>query len=225
MRSRPRSWRAWRVWYHAPRRARARRAVLARVARRARCPGGAAPVEAQSAGAVVCAASCATSTSAARSSSSLDGGDARRGPVRRGAGAAARPATEQAMTLLLTIDVGNTNTVLGVHEGDDAERALAAHHAPRADRGRVRHPRPQPLRRLRTSTRGRSVGVALASVVPPLTLGAGRAVARSTSGQDPLVVEPGVRTGHADPLRAARRRGRRPHRQRRGRLRRLRRAR
>ena len=105
-----------------------------------------------------------------------------------------------------------------------AQGALAAHHAPRADRRRVRHPGAEPLRRLRASTPrridGRGAGQRRAAAdararraVPPVPR---PGAARGGAGRE---------DGHADPLRAARRRGRRPHRQRRGRLRRLRRAR
>ena len=37
--------------------------------------------------------------------------------------------------MLLTIDVGNTNTVLGVFRGEELRRALAAYHRANADGG------------------------------------------------------------------------------------------
>src|SRR6187549_899945 len=97
------------------------------------------------------------------------------------------------MSLLLTIDVGNTNTVLGVHEGT----ALRAH-------WRLTTRREQTTDEygilVRSLFLGSGVapsdigGVALASVVPPLTPGL-VALSREYLGQDPLVVEPGVNTG------------------------------
>src|SRR5688500_17228992 len=97
------------------------------------------------------------------------------------------------MSLLLTIDVGNTNTVLGVHDGE----ALKAH-------WRLTTRREQTTDEygilVRSLFLGSGVapedigGVALGSGVPPLTPGL---VARSREylGQAPLVVEPGVNTG------------------------------
>ena len=97
------------------------------------------------------------------------------------------------MPLLLTIDVGNTNTVLGVHDG----AALKAH-------WRLTTRREQTTDEygilVRSLFLGSGVapadigGVALASVVPPLTPGL-VALSREYLGQDPLVIEPGVNTG------------------------------
>ena len=97
------------------------------------------------------------------------------------------------MSLLLTIDVGNTNTVLGVHDGE----ALKAH-------WRLTTRREQTTDEygilVRSLFLGSGVspadigGVALASVVPPLTPGL-VALSREYLGQDPLVIEPGVNTG------------------------------
>ena len=78
--------------------------------------------------------------------------------------------------MLLTVDVGNTNTVLGVFD----ETELRVH--------------------WRLTFQGSEVdpdridGVALASVVPPLTPVL-VALARRYLGHEPLVVEPGVKTG------------------------------
>ena len=181
-RSRPRSWRDCASGIIASL-ARARGACWPRGAR-ARCPGGAGRSR-RGRAAPCCAASRATSTSAARSSSPR-----RRHRVGRCTpakcaevrltGADSRP---DAMSLLLTIDVGNTNTVLGVHEGDDAPGALAPHHAPRADRPTSTASSSAACSPAPASTPPTSAGVALASVVPPLTPGAGRPVARSTSGR------------------------------------------
>ncbi len=97
------------------------------------------------------------------------------------------------MTLLLTIDVGNTNTCLGLHDG----------HALRAD-WRLTTRREQTadeygilVRNLfaASGVEPKDVaGVALASVVPPLT-GVLVELSRQYLGQEPLVIEPGVKTG------------------------------
>src|SRR5687767_2894156 len=97
------------------------------------------------------------------------------------------------MSLLLTNDLGHTNTLLRLHDG----AALKA-------------PWRLPTRREQTTDEygilvrslflGSGVapadigGVALASVVPPLTPGL-VALSREYLGQDPLVIEPGVNTG------------------------------
>ena len=96
------------------------------------------------------------------------------------------------MTLLLTIDAGNTNTVLGIHEGAELRRhwRLTTRREQTADEYGI-------LVRNLFSGSGvdpsRISGVALTSVVPPLTPVL-VALAQSL-GQEPLVVEPGVRTG------------------------------
>src|SRR5262249_41352969 len=97
------------------------------------------------------------------------------------------------MTLLLTIDAGNTNTVLGVHAGSE----LKPH-------WRLPPRREQPADEYGILVRNLFAasgidpkaigGVALASVVPPLT-SVLVTLSRQYLGQDPLVVEPGVRTG------------------------------
>jgi type III pantothenate kinase len=95
--------------------------------------------------------------------------------------------------MLLTIDVGNTNTVLGVHDGERllAHWRLTTRREQTADEYGV-------LVRNLFSTSGlepsRVDAVALASVVPPLTPVL-VALARQYLGQDPLVVGPGVETG------------------------------
>jgi type III pantothenate kinase len=97
------------------------------------------------------------------------------------------------MTLLLTIDAGNTNTVLGVHRGASLEAhwRLTTRREQTADEYGI-------LVRNLFSSSGidpREIGgVALASVVPPLTPVL-VALSRQYLGQEPLVIEPGVRTG------------------------------
>src|SRR5687768_3121208 len=97
------------------------------------------------------------------------------------------------MALLLTIDVGNTNTVLGLHEGAEirAHWRLTTRREQTADEYGI-------LVRNLFGTQGVSpsqiMGVALASVVPPLT-SVLVTLARQYLGLEPLVVEPGVRTG------------------------------
>ncbi|HUL76149.1 MAG TPA: type III pantothenate kinase [Vicinamibacteria bacterium] len=95
--------------------------------------------------------------------------------------------------MLLTIDVGNTNTVLGVFEGDSlrAHWRLTTRPEQTADEYGI-------LVRNLFSTSGLDPAgisaVALASVVPPLTPVL-IALARQYLGHEPLVVGPGVRTG------------------------------
>jgi type III pantothenate kinase len=97
------------------------------------------------------------------------------------------------MSLLLTIDAGNTNTVLGVHDGDvlRAHWRLTTRREQTADEYGVL---------VRNLFAGSSVdpqavvGVALASVVPPLTPVL-VSLSQQYLGLTPLVVEPGVRTG------------------------------
>jgi type III pantothenate kinase len=95
--------------------------------------------------------------------------------------------------MLLTIDVGNTNTVLGLHDGAElkAHWRLTTRREQTADEYGI-------LVRNLFSTAGIEVsridGVALASVVPPLTSVLVE-LARHYLGHDPLVIEPGVRTG------------------------------
>ncbi len=95
--------------------------------------------------------------------------------------------------MLLTIDVGNTHTVLGVHEGAMllAHWRLTTRREQTADEYGI-------LVRSLFSTSGldpaRIDAVALASVVPPLTPVLVD-LARQYLGHDPLVVGPGVETG------------------------------
>ncbi len=97
------------------------------------------------------------------------------------------------MSLLLTIDVGNTNTCLGLHDGPQlkADWRLTTRREQTADEYGI-------LVRNLFSAFGidpkQVEGVALASVVPPLT-GVLVQLAREYLGQEPLVVEPGVKTG------------------------------
>ena len=97
------------------------------------------------------------------------------------------------MSLLLTIDAGNTNTVLGVHEG----ATLKAHWRLTTRREQTADEYGILVRNLFSASgidpRGIG-GVALASVVPPLTPVL-VALSRAYLGQEPLVIEPGVRTG------------------------------
>jgi len=97
------------------------------------------------------------------------------------------------MSLLLTIDAGNTNTVLGVHDGAD----LLAHWRLTTRREQTADEYGILVRNLFTASGidpARIGGVALASVVPPLTPVL-VVLARQYLGHDPLVVEPGVKTG------------------------------
>lgn len=97
------------------------------------------------------------------------------------------------MSLLLTIDVGNTNTVLGIHAGVE----LRAHWRLTTRREQTADEYGILVRNLFAASAIEPAhvgGVALASVVPPLT-SVLVALSRQYLGHDPLVVEPGVRTG------------------------------
>src|SRR2546428_3580076 len=97
------------------------------------------------------------------------------------------------MPYLLTIDAGNTNTVLGIHQGAQ----LKAHWRLTTRREQTADEYGILVRNLFASSGiepGQIGGIALASVVPPLTPVL-VTLARQYLGQDPLVVEPGVRTG------------------------------
>lgn len=97
------------------------------------------------------------------------------------------------MSVLLTIDAGNTNTVLGVHE----DATLRAHWRLTTRREQTADEYGILVRNLfqAASIDPKTIdGVALASVVPPLTPVL-VALSRQYLGQEPLVVEPGVRTG------------------------------
>src|SRR6266446_3418722 len=97
------------------------------------------------------------------------------------------------MSLLLAIDLGNTNTVLGVFEGTElrAHWRLATRREQTADEYGIL------VRNLLASSGLAPAGiegVALASVVPPLTPVL-VALSKQYLNLEPLVVEPGVRTG------------------------------
>jgi type III pantothenate kinase len=97
------------------------------------------------------------------------------------------------MSLLLTIDAGNTNTVLGVHRGAE----LVTHWRLTTRREQTADEYGILVRNLFAASGldpQKIVGVALASVVPPLT-SVLVTLSRQYLGQDPLVIEPGVRTG------------------------------
>jgi type III pantothenate kinase len=97
------------------------------------------------------------------------------------------------MSLLLTIDAGNTNTVLGVFEGT----TLRVHWRLTTRREQTSDEYGILVRSLFASSGlspGMIDGIVLASVVPPLTpvlVG----LSRQFLGREPIVVEPGVRTG------------------------------
>jgi type III pantothenate kinase len=97
------------------------------------------------------------------------------------------------LTLLLTIDAGNTNTCLGLHDGPalKADWRLTTRREQTADEYGIL------VRNLFASSgvEPRDIaGVALASVVPPLT-GVLVELSREYLGREPLVIEPGVKTG------------------------------
>ncbi len=97
------------------------------------------------------------------------------------------------MGLLLTIDTGNTNTVLGIHEGPELKThwRLTTRREQTADEYGVL------VRNLFSAaglTPAHVGGACLASVVPPLTPVL-VTLCRQYLGQEPLVIEPGVRTG------------------------------
>ncbi len=95
--------------------------------------------------------------------------------------------------MLLTIDVGNTNTVLGVFDGD----RLVVHWRLTTRREQTTDEYGILVRNLFSSSSlepGAVDAVALASVVPPLTPVI-VALARQALGHEPLVVGPGVKTG------------------------------
>lgn len=97
------------------------------------------------------------------------------------------------MSLLLTIDAGNTNTVLGIHRGTE----LVTHWRLTTRREQTADEYGILVRSLFAASQidpGQIVGIALASVVPPLTPVL-VTLSRQYLGHDPLVVEPGVRTG------------------------------
>jgi type III pantothenate kinase len=95
--------------------------------------------------------------------------------------------------MLLTIDVGNTNTVLGVFEGPE----LLVHWRLTTRREQTADEYGILVRNLFASSDlapSKIEAVALASVVPPLTPVLVE-LARQYLGQEPLVIGPGVKTG------------------------------
>jgi type III pantothenate kinase len=97
------------------------------------------------------------------------------------------------MGLLLTIDAGNTNTVLGVHEGPQ----LLVHWRLTTRREQTADEYGIFVRSLFEASGidpTRIEGVAIASVVPSLT-SVLVALSEKYLNREPLVVEPGVRTG------------------------------
>jgi type III pantothenate kinase len=95
--------------------------------------------------------------------------------------------------MLLTVDLGNTNTVLGVFEGSE----LRVHWRLTTRREQTADEYGVLVRNLFASSTlepAQITGVALASVVPPLTPVLVE-LSRQYLGHEPLVVEPGVKTG------------------------------
>jgi len=95
--------------------------------------------------------------------------------------------------MFLAIDIGNTNITLGVYEAEQlaATWRLATVHDRMADEYGIALLQLMAHRRIDP---GRISGVAIASVVPALT-GTFRRVCAEYVGQDPLVVDAGVKTG------------------------------
>lgn len=95
--------------------------------------------------------------------------------------------------MLLTIDVGNTNITLGLYRGDELgpRWRLATEHNRMADEYGIlllnlfQHAQAQPAE---------VNGIAMASVVPPLT-GTFVQACQAYLGQDPFVIDAGVKTG------------------------------
>ncbi len=95
--------------------------------------------------------------------------------------------------MLLTIDIGNTNITFGLYEGDEL--------GPRWRVRTIHEKMPDEYGMLMLQLFGHGgyaagdvVGVAMASVVPPLTQVLAE-VSRRYLAQDPLIVDAGVRTG------------------------------
>ena len=112
----PRSWAAWPSGIMPARGATPPR-VLAAWLRRS-LPWWGRPVEAR-AGDTVLRGMARGLDECGASSLEQEGGVLTGAPLGRGSGGAASVRDPCMTTLLLTIDAGNTNTVLGVHEGDD----------------------------------------------------------------------------------------------------------
>lgn len=95
--------------------------------------------------------------------------------------------------MILAIDVGNTNTVIGVFEGDK----LLANYRISSDRGRTADESGMLLLHLldySSMPRAEIRGTIVSSVVPPL-ISVFEAMCRKYFGHEPLVVGPGVKTG------------------------------
>ena len=95
--------------------------------------------------------------------------------------------------MLLAIDIGNTNIVLGLYQGED----LMSHWRIATDHRRMPDEYAMLLMELFAHARHRPEqvsGIAMASVVPPLTR-TFEALCRDYFGQEPLVVDVGVKTG------------------------------
>lgn len=90
---------------------------------------------------------------------------------------------------LLLIDVGNTQTVVGVDAGSEAHTWRLATQASRTSDEYV-----MLLRSLLGSHLDGFDGTAISSVVPPATVALRNALVTLT-GRQPVVVEPGIRTG------------------------------
>src|SRR5246500_2800323 len=95
--------------------------------------------------------------------------------------------------MLLTIDVGNTNTVLGVFRGEDliANWRLTTARAQTVDEYGVLTPN---LFSIAGLNQEMITGVIVSSVVPPM-IGTLAEMARLYLGKKALFVEPGIRTG------------------------------
>jgi len=95
------------------------------------------------------------------------------------------------MRTFLAIDVGNTHTVLGLYEGSTLRHHWRLH----TDRGRTADEYGVLVRNLLAAIGSPRIGgVAVSSVVPPLTQVMGE-LSHRYLGATPLFVGPGVRTG------------------------------
>jgi type III pantothenate kinase len=95
-----------------------------------------------------------------------------------------------AEAMFLAIDVGNTQTVLGVYDGS----TLQDHWRLRSDRERTADEYGVLIRELLGDRRRSVGGIAVSCVVPPMTRVV-ETLCRKYLGHAPLVVGPGVRTG------------------------------
>jgi type III pantothenate kinase len=92
---------------------------------------------------------------------------------------------------LLTIDIGNTHSVLGVYDG----KLLLNHWRIQTGEGRTSDEYGVLIKALLSGPEGEGLdGVSVACVVPPMIATIG-AVCRRQFGLEPLIVGPGVRTG------------------------------